>query len=326
MKKFIQILFLSPIIFYSQDYIFTATPSKNKLYIGEPTNIKVSLKLPADKIVDSIYFKLANTNDTLGNNWELWNQSTQTKKSYKDQNDNYFINYEQEFTIANFDTGRFEFPPIVAQADTTSYYSNSLLFLIQLEDIEKNSFIKNIKPIKEVSILWWEYILYFIKIYWTWILGAILILTAFYFIWIKRKSIKEPQKIEEIIDLEKNLLEKLDEIEKKKLWQNGYFKKYYSEICEVLWAFLEHCYKIKTFEKTSNEIIESLKWTSIPNDYLQELKVLFELSDGVKFAKLRPMEKDNSNAIKVTRSLIEKERTDLNKEDKLKLAVDDKNI
>ena len=37
----------------------------------------------------------------------------------------------------------------------------------------------------------------------------------------------------------------------------------------------------------------------------------FEISDGVKFAKLYPLEKDNIQALKMTRSFIESQRTDL---------------
>ena len=77
---------------------------------------------------------------------------------------------------------------------------------------------------------------------------------------------------------------------------------------------MEHRYQIQTFEKTSDEILKSLKWSSIPENFFSELSRLFEIADGVKFAKLKPLEKDNLHAFKITKTLIEEERTDLKKE------------
>ena len=51
------------------------------------------------------------------------------------------------------------------------------------------------------------------------------------------------------------------------------------------------------FEKTSGEILESLKWSEIPNKYPPELSRFFEISDGVKFAKYSPLQKDNIRSL-----------------------------
>ena len=121
---------------------------------------------------------------------------------------------------------------------------------------------------------------------------------------------KEPQIPTEII-----LLERLLFIENKKYWENSFFKKYYSELSNVLWKFLEYRYQIKTFEKTSGEILESLKWSNIPINYLTTIERFFTISDGVKFAKYKPLEKDNITAIQTIRNLIEEERLDLIKQE-----------
>jgi hypothetical protein len=282
------------------------------LLVGEPTVIKTSITIAASKLIDSISIKLPGNNDSLGNNWELWNTSDLKTKSFQTQNNDYFINYQQEFTIANFDTGKFEFPAAIANINGEKYYSNTLLFNIQLQQIDQNASIKNIKPIKETSVFWWEYILYFFKKYGGLLILGLLIISLIYF---ALKKLKKPTNSEELlptIAIEIQLLAKLDEIEESKLWQNGFVKKYYSEVSEVLWKFLEHRYQVKTFEKTSQEILKSLKWTSIPENFLIEINRFFELSDGVKFAKFQPIERDNLNAILITRALIEKERKDNN--------------
>ena len=79
--------------------------------------------------------------------------------------------------------------------------------------------------------------------------------------------------------------------------------------------FLEYRYQIKTFEKTSGEILDSLKWSNIPINYLTSIERFFTISDGVKFAKYKPLEKDNMTAILTIRNLIDEERLDLVKEE-----------
>lgn len=313
MKKHFFIFLFSPLWLFSQELNFSTESSKNNLLVGEPTVIKATINIPASKVIDSISFRLPRFNDSLGNNWELWNISDLKNTSFQTPNNDYFIKYQQEFTVANFDTGKFEFPPAIAFINGEEYYSNPLLFNIQLQEIDPNASIKNLKPIKEISVSWWEYVLYFFKNYGIFIIIGLLFVGLIYFLLKKLKKTTKNEDLLPSVPIEILLLEQLEEIEQKKLWQNGYFKKHYSQISEILWKFLEHRYQIKTFEKTSQEILKSLKWTTIPEKFLIEISRFFELSDGVKFAKLKPIERDNLNAISITRSLIEEERIDIEK-------------
>ena len=79
------------------------------------------------------------------------------------------MTFFKKITIANFDTGQFVFPPSLAFADTNKTYSNSLLFTVKLEEIDEKAFIKDIKPIKEVFISWYEYLFYYLNMYKWWI-------------------------------------------------------------------------------------------------------------------------------------------------------------
>ena len=314
MRALIYILLLLPFSIIAQNLNCSAKANKTDLLVGEPAQINVSFNIPANEKIDTVYFKLAGNNDTLGNNWELWNSENITKKSFQDSENNYFIQYSKQFTIANFDTGKFEFPPIIAVFNDDTSYTNTILFNIQLKAIDQTTPIKSIKPIKEISIYWWEYLFHYLKKYSLWILGILIAIGIAYYFITKPKKTKSFEIKEETIALEIQLLERLENINNNKLWQNGYFKKYYSELSEILWAFLEHRYKVKTFEKTSDEILESLKWTSISEKYINDLKRFFTLSDSVKFAKSKPHEKDNLHAIDFIINLINEQRTDLTKE------------
>ena len=200
--------------------------------------------------------------------------------------------------------------------DSTTLFSNAIPFTIQLVETEENK-IKNIKPIFDVNISFFEYFMYYLKKFGWWIVLCVALVIATYYVIKKWKRKSEEIDTEPQIPIEVKLLERLNSLKTKKLWENGHFKAYYSEISEVIWSFVAYRYQIPTFEKTSNEILESLKWVSIDNTYLKELSTFFTLSDGVKFAKINPLEKDNIHAIEMAIKFIENERLDIKEIEKV---------
>ena len=311
MRKFVFILILLPFLSFAQDPDFSISSPKDIYNIGEPITLLLNLNIPADELIDSVYFKLSGNGDSLGNNWEIWDTSPIDKSTSLNENNNYVTNYTQEIVIANFDTGKFELPPAVAHLDSSNIYSNSLPFTIQLAKTEENK-IKNIKPIFDIDISYGEYFWYYLKKYGPWLFAVILLSFGIYLLVKKLKDKSKHVEYEiQKIPTEVQLLEKLNKLKEKKLWENGHFKAYYSQIAEVIWEFIEHRYNVPTFEKTSNEILESLKWVSINEKYFKEIETFFKISDGVKFAKINPLEKDNVRALEMAIHFIQNERQDL---------------
>ena len=316
MRVLVYISLLIPCLVVSQSPSFTASSNKNIYIVGEPIPLFLNLEIPSDQRIDSVYFQLSGKSDSLGNNWELWNTSEITKTTTLTDENEYVTNYSQELVIANFDTGKFEFPPCLAFLDSTTLFSNAIPFTVQLVETEENK-IKNIKPIFDVNISFFEYFMYYLKKFGWWIVLCVALVIATYYVIKKWKRKSEEIDTEPQIPIEVKLLERLNSLKTKKLWENGHFKAYYSEISEVIWSFVAYRYQIPTFEKTSNEILESLKWVSIDNTYLKELSTFFTLSDGVKFAKINPLEKDNIHAIEMAIKFIENERLDIKEIEKV---------
>ena len=316
MRVFVYISLFVPCLVVSQNPSFTASSNKNIYSVGEPIPLFLNLEVPSDQRIDSVYFQLSGKSDSLGNNWELWNTSEITKTTTLTDENEYVTNYSQELVIANFDTGKFEFPPCLAFLDSTTLFSNAIPFTIKLVEIEENK-IKNIKPIFDVNISFFEYFMYYLKKFGWWIVLCVALVIATYYVIKKWKRKSEEIDTEPQIPIEVKLLERLNSLKTKKLWENGHFKAYYSEISEVIWSFVAYRYQIPTFEKTSNEILESLKWVSIDNTYLKELSTFFTLSDRVKFAKINPLEKDNIYVIEMAIKFIENERLDIKEIEKV---------
>ena len=297
---------------FSQEEKFTAEAINNELLIGEPTQIKFELSFPASIAIDEISFPNFKTNDTLGNNWELWNIDTIKIQNFDNGDGEFITQITQNIEIANFDTGRYEFPPMIATIQNRNIKSAPISFNIKSVNLVDDQTINNIKDIKLDPLNIFDKLRNWFEKYWHLILGIFLIVSLLLLIYKKVKTKKEIVKIQEPkIPIPIILLEKLKEIEKQKLWQKGKYKLYFTKINSVGWEFIEYRYNIATFEKTSIEILSSLKLTSINQNWIASLEKLFTISDLVKFAKQIPTEQENIFAIQTIREFIENERNDL---------------
>ena len=75
----------------------------------------------------------------------------------------------------------------------------------------------------------------------------------------------------------------------KRLSEQGLKKQYYSELCEILWTYLEGRFAISAHEMTTQQIDEQMKRCSeIDNENFAKAHKLFATADLVKFAKYQP--------------------------------------
>jgi hypothetical protein len=78
----------------------------------------------------------------------------------------------------------------------------------------------------------------------------------------------------------------LDKIKHEKPWQQGRFKEYHTELTDVIRAYVEELYSIRSMEMTSDEILAHLRFLRSDNKpAYQCLQQLMKLADLVKFAK-----------------------------------------
>lgn len=79
----------------------------------------------------------------------------------------------------------------------------------------------------------------------------------------------------------------------RKLWQNGKYKLYYTELTAILRVYISERWGISAMEYTTPEIIESLSDIDIPRDSRFALVALLRTADMVKFAKAEPEADEN---------------------------------
>ena len=92
--------------------------------------------------------------------------------------------------------------------------------------------------------------------------------------------------------------QRLEELKGKELWQNGLQKEYNVQLTEIIQQYITDKYKVPTKEKTSSEILDSIRFVEMNSQNKNNLRQLLMLSDLVKFAKEKPTEDENNQVLK----------------------------
>ena len=109
---------------------------------------------------------------------------------------------------------------------------------------------------------------------------------------------KDNKPIIKIIKVEPKLpphlaaMKKMDEIKAEKSWQKGDPKVYYTELTDVIRTYIKERFGFNAMEMTSGEIIERLTQEQ-DKASIDEMRLLFETADLVKFAKHAPLMNEN---------------------------------
>ncbi len=257
----------------------------------QPKNEKVIFPLFKDKIIDGVDLLEASKIDT-----QILN--------------NQKIIVSQRLLITAFDDSIFKLPPFVFRHKLDTLYTDSLLLMVNKVRIDSTEYAKidtsqmlKIFDVKEPIDTPWTF-KEFLQLYYPYILillgvSLIIILVVIY---IKRRNknrpfIKLPEKPKEPAYI--IALRALDDLKAKKLWQAEKEILYYTELTDILRAYIEDRFSIHTFERTSHEILESFKHSeNIEQNLYMALKQTLTFSDLTKFAKYKPLPDENDLSMK----------------------------
>lgn len=274
-QQLLYILLFSINIFFAQQIpMVKAQIDTTSIRIGEQFSLKISidevnhvilpkLKLQGLEIIDSTKF------DTIKN--------TLIKK----------------YILTGFDSGAFYIPQQQIFIKNQAYFTDSLLVNVATVAIDTTKIKKfPIKSIKNEPYVFEDFKLYI------YILLAVLAIIAFWIYWFfirKGKKETEDQPTYKILPPYDEAIYRLNELDKKLLWQNNKTKEYYSELTEIVRGYVERELKIPALENTTDEILEILKNFKNSNTILtsqntiDKLKGLLREADLVKFAKSKPL-------------------------------------
>lgn len=214
----------------------------------------------------------------------------------------------RRFTVSAYDSGSFVVPRlhILTEKDGAidTLFSDSLVLNFGSPAVDTTQAIKDIKGIFNInysdnSLLYW-------------IGGVVLLLiivASLIYYFKKRKGKEEKEEIDYDPSIPPYILamESLKRIEQERLWQNGYFKKYYTDITDVLRVYYHRIYSIKTKELTSHELVDALQGKSLfDSDCVTMLEYISRYSDLSKFAKANPLPENNTESLKYAFNLVER--------------------
>ena len=224
--------------------------------------------------------------------------------------DNNRIQINRDLIIQSFDSGMWIIKPIPYVVNGDTAFCNQLTLKVLPVDVSQMKDINDIKPVEEVpfNLLDWlpDY-------WWAWLLGLLLIGAG---IWAYRKYYKKginplkPNK-KRLPPYEEAMIN-LQNLKAAQLWQQGQEKEYFTGLTDILRVYIDRRFHINAVEMTSSQIIDTLKKNDETKAVNEQLEMILEIADIVKFANARPLADDNEvayqravNFVEATRPVVE---------------------
>ena len=220
------------------------------------------------------------------------------------------IQINRDLIIQSFDSGLWVIKPIPYVINGDTAYSNQLSLKVLPVDVSQMKDIHDIKPVEDVpfNLLDWlpDY-------WWAWLLALLLIGGG---IWAYRKYYKKginplkPSK-KRLPPYEEAIIN-LQNLKAAQLWQRGQEKEYFTGLTDILRVYIDRRFDINAVEMTSSQIIDTLKKNDETRAVNEQLEMILEIADIVKFANARPVADDNEvayqravNFVEATRPVVE---------------------
>lgn len=258
------------------------------ILLGDQTTLTINLSFPSGG--DIKHPALA---DTLTKSIEILELLTADTTDVSPEK----VAIEFKYRLTSFDTGYHAIPPRTWTINGSSVTTQPLLLSVlgfpikegEIADIKQ--VVSDPMTLKDWISLLWKPIVFGL-------LGLALLITLI--IWLVKRKKKTPVKIapKVIIPAYKTALERLSSLEEQKLWQQGEVKQFHVLLSEILREYIEGQFKIPALEQTTDEIMQSARYTDWDEELKQELRRNLFLSDMVKFAKEKPVASDNERALK----------------------------
>ena len=292
MKKLFFIFILISSISFSQ----TAILDTNTILIGDQIELNISVELNLNEeynwpeFTDSVYKKVEIISQS-----DLKEDTTENSKIIS-----------QQILLTCFDSGSYYLPPIVFNKNKKT---EGLLLNVNTIAINDSSAMMDItdtkigtkddytaEEIEEKERNFWKRI--------AWIIGILMLLFLIYYLikkYKKGESVITKRKI--IVPPHITALNKLQNLQKKKLWQKGELKEYYSELSLILREYTENRFNFQALELPTSDITKNLK--QIDSNILSKLEFVLLKADNIKYAKGLSLDEENKESMKKSKEFIQ---------------------
>lgn len=280
----------------AQSVSATLRADSNEIQIGDPLNIRLTVKHPTGMVVP---FPVIT--DTLGN-LEITGVSkidTSTEGASKV--------LSQLYTVSAFDSGQYHAGPVRiyyknSDGAPDSVFSNDIPVTVNTLDVDTAKPFKGIKAPLTVPYVWQEFTYYIIA-------GVVLVLliAAAVILWRRYKK-QKPAAVERPRPKDPAHIwarKELRKLEEEKVWQKDEVKLYYSRLTDILRQYLEYRYNWYAMESTTEEIEVQMGQYHLKEKAKENLLAILRAADLVKFAKMIPMPDANIKAMESANKFID---------------------
>lgn len=282
------VLFFTFISLKAQSISASATTDTSKYKVGD--YITLTLELRYDKSLNVTLPPIKDSLKVL--------EYINTLAAEKKENEGKIIE-SHKYVFSKYDSGKVTIPSFqIFYSEGKSgdkKFISTLPFDITVTTLKVNTQedIRDVKEPLKISLPWWMVALAVLIF-----LGIIVGAYFGYKYWKKKKSAKIDVKPEIKIPPHEIALAKLDELEQKKLWQNGKVKEFHSEVTEIVREYFEARFNFRAMEMPSSEILPVLSVIEEAKNVFRIVESFLSNADLVKFAKFEPMPQVNEEMMK----------------------------
>ncbi len=246
--------------------------------IGEQIQYKITVE--ADS-TDIVHFPEGQTFSPLETVEALMIDSTKNKDK---------VILQRIYALTQFDSGAYTIPRQRIAVNEQPFFTDS--FQIKVADVVVDTTkqkMYDIKPLikveKDYAKIWWI-------IFWV-LLTLAIIGGLVYWFFLRKKPLTEEEKEALLPAYDRALLE-LKKLENSRYLIQDEYKKYYSELTDIVRSYLEEDVNVSAMESTTSELITKLEMLkdsgelSLEEDTIRQFQKILQTADLVKFAKSKP--------------------------------------
>ena len=207
--------------------------------------------------------------------------------------------YKQTVTVTAFDSGSFVFPalPFYTNDSVLLGTTNPLPFEVTTVPVDTTLAIKDIHQPVKVPLTFKEVLPYILAV----LAVALLVALIVFLVLRYAKREKKPKVKVKVVPKEKAhiiALSRLEALRKKKLWEVGEVKSYYSELTDIIRDYMENRWEFGAMEMVTPEIMTELERLNLFPEVRERMREILNTADLVKFAKWQPMPTDHDRCFK----------------------------
>ena len=200
--------------------------------------------------------------------------------------------FQRNYTLTSFDGKLYYLPPFAVKVNGKEYKSKSLALKVLEIEVDTTNVDKFFGPkdVQDNPFSWQEWsVIFWLSL----IMLAMISITYYLYLRLRdNKPIVAKIRIIKRLLPHQKAMKEIEAIKADKMVMSENQKEYYTKLTDTLRKYIEERYGFRDMEMTSSEIIDRLTETQ-DSQALDELRLLFNTADLVKFAKYSTLINEN---------------------------------